>query len=215
LNAIWHRILDGLAGMSRYLLAYGPFGLCAIALLDSAFVPLPAGPDAVMMVLSVGRPLWWVLLCALAATIGSVAGCMILYYVSRRAGRSALSRFSDAKQKRVKRLIDRYDVFSVLVASLLPPPFPFKLFVVSAGVFRFGALRFLVAITLGRAARFFLEGYVVAQYGEQVRVTLISYSWWIGLFGIGLALFAAVIISARSMRRRREANVVEARSALD
>ena len=54
----------------------------------------------------------------------------------------ALSKFSEAKQKRVKDLIERYDMLSVLVATLLPPPFPFKLFVITAGVFRFSLLRF-------------------------------------------------------------------------
>jgi membrane protein DedA with SNARE-associated domain len=59
-----------------------------------------------------------------AATVGSTLGCVVLYRISQRAGKRALARFSESKQKRVKDLIDRYDVMSVLVASLLPPPFP-------------------------------------------------------------------------------------------
>jgi hypothetical protein len=51
-------------------------------------------------------------------------GCVIFYYISRRAGASALRRFSPGKQARVKELIDRYDVLTVLVASVLPPPVP-------------------------------------------------------------------------------------------
>src|SRR5438132_14113654 len=115
-------------------------------------IPMPGGVDAVLLLLSASRPSW-VLVYVAAATIGSTAGCVVLYYISRRAGHRALARFSEAKQKRVKNLIDRYDVLSVLVASLLPPPFPFKLFVVSAGVFRLPPLRFSITIAADRDFR--------------------------------------------------------------
>ena len=46
---------------------------------------------------------------ALLATAGSAVGCVMLYYVSRRAGSRALKKFSPSKQARVKELIDRYD----------------------------------------------------------------------------------------------------------
>src|SRR6266851_1368675 len=110
-----------------------------------------------MLLLSTTHPRW-MLLYAFMATAGSAIGCWILYYISRRAGARALAKFSPAKQKRVKDLIDRYDVLSVLVASLMPPPFPFKVFVISAGVFRFNLIRFTIAIFAGRLFRFLLEG---------------------------------------------------------
>ena len=125
--------------------------------LISTFVPLPSSADALMLLLSTTNPSW-MLLYAFMATSGSALGCWILYLISRRAGARALNRFSDAKQQRVKNWIERYDVFAVLVATLLPPPFPFKLFVVTAGVFRFSLLRFMLAIIVGRAFRFLLEG---------------------------------------------------------
>ena len=155
---LWEQITSVLAQIKDFLIAYGPFGLFGIALLDSALIPLPAGPDVVMILLSKGRPVWMPIYAA-AATLGSVIGCIILYYISRSAGRLALNRFSENKQARVKALIDRYDVFSVLIASVLPPPFPFKLFVVTGGVFRLSVVRFAIAIAFGRAFRFLLEGY--------------------------------------------------------
>src|SRR6187200_2635857 len=86
---------------------------------------------------------------AFMATAGSAIGCWILYLVSRRAGARALRKFSEAKQKRVKGWIERYDMAAVLVTTLLPPPFPFKLFVITAGVFRFSLVRFMLAIIAG------------------------------------------------------------------
>ncbi len=155
-----------LTRLSDYFVALGPFGLFAVALLDSAFVPLPSSVDALMILLTIAHPRLMILY-ALLATAGSAIGCVILYYVSRRAGSRALQRFSPAKQARVKDWIDRYDVLSVLVASLMPPPFPFKLFVITAGVFRFSLTRFTLAIIAGRAFRFLLEGYLAIRYGTR------------------------------------------------
>lgn len=189
------RLVDG-------LIAYGPLGLFGLAFLDSAFIPLPLGPDAAMMVLTAHRPELMPLY-ALAATAGSVAGCLVLYYISRRAGRRALARFSPAKQERVKALIDRYDVMALFVVSILPPPFPLKLFVISSGVFRMSALRFALAIAVGRAARFFLEGFLVRSYGEQIQDLIMRYFQRIGLVGIVLVLLVAAFFIARMLWRRR------------
>ena len=87
-------------------------------------------------------------------------------------------------------LIERYDALAVLVATLLPPPFPFKLFVVTAGVFRFSLLRFMLAIIAGRAFRFALEGYFAVRYGAQAKEILAKYYPW-----IGLGLVALIVLS--------------------
>jgi membrane protein YqaA with SNARE-associated domain len=200
LKWLLRKITNGLTSVSQYLVTFGPFGLFAVALLDSALVPLPGGADAVMILLSTARPAWWPLYAG-AATLGSVIGCVILYYISRRAGRRALARFSERKQRRVKELIDRYDVLAVLVASLLPPPFPFKLFVITTGVFRLNVWRFAAAIAVGRAFRFLLEGYLAARYGEHAKDLLARYY---PAIGIGLAVLIALIFLARNLRRTRQ-----------
>jgi membrane protein YqaA with SNARE-associated domain len=177
-----------LTRLSEYLITFGAFGLFAVALLDSTFVPLPSSADALMILLSTTYPSW-MLLYAFMATAGSAIGCWILYLISRRAGARALNKFSETKQRRVKNWIERYDAMAVLVATLLPPPFPFKLFVITAGVFRFSLLRFMIAIVAGRAFRFLLEGYFAVRYGAQAKEILAKYYPW-----IGLALVAAIVL---------------------
>lgn len=181
-----------LTRLSEYLIAYGAFGLFALALLDSTFVPLPSSADALMLVLSTRNPSW-MLLYAFMATSGSALGCWILYLISRRAGARALNRFSEVKQQRVKNWIEKYDAFAVLVATLLPPPFPFKLFVVSAGVFRFSLLRFMLAIIVGRAFRFLLEGFFAVRYGAQAKEILAKYYPLIGL-GLAVVIILFVVV---------------------
>ena len=200
-----HKLSVWLARLSDYFIALGPFGLFAVALLDSAFVPLPSSADALMLLLSGAHPRLMPFY-ALLATAGSAIGCVILYYVSRRAGRRALNKFSEAKQKRVKELIDRYDVLAVLVASLLPPPFPFKLFVITAGVFRFSVLRFTLAIIAGRGFRFLLEGFFAVRYGAQAKQILARYYPWIGLVVVaGLIAFFVM----RNQLKKKDEEVIE------
>jgi membrane protein YqaA with SNARE-associated domain len=198
-------ITKALGRLSEYLITYGAFGLFVVALLDSTFVPLPSSADALMLVLSTAHPSW-MLLYAFMATAGSALGCFILYSISRRAGSRALNRFSERKQQRVKYLIERYDMIAVLVATLLPPPFPFKLFVVTAGVFRFSLLRFMIAIVAGRAFRFLLEGYFAVRYGAEAKEILAKYYPWIGI-GLVVAMVAFVII--RRIMKRGQADATE------
>ena len=196
-----HKITTLLTRLTAFLVAFGPFGLFALSLLDSTFVPLPSSADALMILLTTAHP-QFMLLYAFLATLGSVIGCVILYYISRHAGSRALSKFSPSKQKQVKELIDRYDVLSVLVACVLPPPFPLKLFVITTGVLRLSVVRFAIAIAVGRAFRFLLEGYVAARYGDAAKVILTRYYPWIGL---GLAVVLTVFFVGRSVLRRRSA----------
>jgi len=197
LKSVLHPI-KWLTRLSEYLISYGAFGLFAVALLDSTFVPLPSSADALMLLLSTTNPSW-MLLYAFMATAGSAIGCWILYLISRRAGARALNKFSEAKQQRVKNWIERYDALAVLVATLLPPPFPFKLFVITAGVFRFSLLRFMLAIIAGRAFRFLLEGYFAVRYGAQAKEILAKYYPWIGL-GLVVAILIFVLVKQRLRR---------------
>ncbi len=193
------KITNGLTSVKDFLVPFGAAGLFAIALLDSALIPLPGGPDAVMLLLSTQNPARMPFY-AIGATVGSVVGCLILYYISRRAGRRALEKFTPEKQARVKELVDRYDVLSVLVASVLPPPFPFKLFVITAGVFRLSVVRFAVAVAVGRAFRFFLEGYLAVRYGEQAKELLArNYP----IVGIGVAVLIVLVFVVRGLLGRK------------
>lgn len=197
--------MAALAKFTVYLTTFGAIGLFVIAFLDSVMVPLPGGVDAVLLLLSASRPALMPLYVT-AAVVGSTLGCLVLYYISQRAGHRALARFSESKQKRVKDLIDRYDVLSVLVASLLPPPFPFKLFVISAGVFRLQVVRLTIAIAAGRTFRYLLEGYLAARYGEHAKEILAHYYPSIG---IGLAVLIVLVFVGKNLLHRARATEPE------
>ena len=69
------------------------------------------------------------------ATLGSLAGCLVLYYIGRKGGEALVrKRFTGDKVERAMARLQRYGVMAVLIPSLLPPPAPFKIFVLLAGV---------------------------------------------------------------------------------
>ena len=197
------RISGKLASLGLFLAKWGPWGLLLICVLDSTFVPLPSSADLLLILLSTQNPHWMPFYVFLAV-LGSTIGCVILYYVSRRAGHRALNRFSPEKQRRVRELIDRYDVLSVLVACLLPPPFPLKLFVVTTGVMRLNVVRFAAAIAAGRAVRYLLLGILAARYGREAGAILAKYYPWIGL---GLVALIVMLVVARALTKKRPESV--------
>lgn len=190
-----------LEGLLEWLKAYGSLGLFGISLIDSAGIPLPGGPDAVMILLSANTPAMMPLY-ALAATAGSAIGCTLLYLIARRGGVAALNRLKPEKRARIENLLGRYDLIAVMVPAVLPPPFPFKPFVLCAGVFRLKTWRFITAIFIGRAVRFLIEGWLAIRFGEDAGRIIRQHGWkvLIGVAVIAVVLFAVSFLRARSRR---------------
>lgn len=198
-------IKSALQSLLEWLMAFGSLGLFGISLVDSAGIPLPGGPDAVMIWLSASTPALMPLY-ALAATAGSAIGCTLLYLIARRAGVVALNRLKPEKRARIENLLGRYDLIAVMVPAVLPPPFPFKPFVLCAGVFRLKTWRFITAIFIGRAVRFLIEGWLAIRFGDDAGRIIKQHGWKVL---IAVAVVAAGAFSLRFLwaRTRRSKEV--------
>jgi membrane protein YqaA with SNARE-associated domain len=191
-----HRFMDWVRGFS---LALGGPGLFVIAFLDSSFLSFPEVVD-LMLVLMVTRHPERMLYYSTLATAGSIAGCFALYLVARKGGEAFLrKRLSERHVDRAIRVFQKYGLFAVAVPSILPPPVPFKIFVLAAGVSRVRPADFLVAIAIGRGIRYFGEGLLAVWYGEAALDFLRQHGTavWISLF------VAIVVIGAVWMLWRR------------
>lgn len=146
-------------------LGLGAPGLFIAALLDSSFISLPEVVD-ILLVWMTTQHKSRMLLYATSATIGSVIGCLMLYWVGRKGEPFIQRRFSAEKVERTLGVFRRYGVMAVLIPSLLPPPMPFKIFMLLAGVAGISPVRFALAIGLGRGIRYFGEGALAVWYGE-------------------------------------------------
>jgi membrane protein YqaA with SNARE-associated domain len=148
-------------------LALGAPGLFIIAFLDSSFLSLPEIND-LLLVWMVTQHKERMFLYAAAATLGSLAGCLTLYYLGRKGGEDFVRRrLKGTTVDRAIATVQRYGVLAVLIASLLPPPAPFKAFVLLSGVAGISAARFGSAILIGRGIRYFGEGALAVRYGDQ------------------------------------------------
>jgi membrane protein YqaA with SNARE-associated domain len=189
-----------MASLKEFLLTLGIPGVVLIAALDSAGIPLPGGPDALVMLISWQRPVLTPFV-ALAAALGSVLGCYFLYLVGRKSGDVALRSFGEERKERVKERIRRNDWLAVFVAVIGPPPFPTKVFILAAGVVHMSWKRFVVTVFVGRFLRFLGEGYLGAKFGDRAAEILASHYPTIG---ITLLVGAALVLVVKRFMPRRE-----------
>jgi membrane protein YqaA with SNARE-associated domain len=148
-------------------LSMGGQGLFIIAFLDSSFLSFPEVNDILIILLTTQHPERMPYY-ALMTTLGSIAGCLALYTVARRGGEAFLRKrfkghYVDAAMERFR----RYGLLAILIPSILPPPTPFKIFVLAAGVAKVRPFDFILAIAIGRGIRYFGEGLLAVYYGEQ------------------------------------------------
>jgi len=169
----------------------GP-GLFLVAFLDSSFLSLPQINDLLVIWAVMQRPALLVYYAGMA-TAGSIAGCVVLYGIAARGGEAFLkSRFASERVEARRRLMQRHGVLAVLVPSLLPPPAPFKLFVLLAGAARVPLPKFILAVGIGRGIRYFGEGWLAVVYGEAAIAFLEANTVAVSLGLTALVLVAAV-----------------------
>jgi membrane protein YqaA with SNARE-associated domain len=157
-----------IAWLQAFALGIGGPGLLLVAFLDSSFLTLPQIPDVLLVWLVVEHPHRLVYYAAMT-TIGSVAGCFVIYYLAFKGGEAFLrGRVHERHVDRGIALFDRYGIWALIVPSMLPPPAPFKIFVLLAGVAGMSRLRFLGAVAFGRTIRYFGEALLALWYGRTV-----------------------------------------------
>lgn len=149
-----------------FALALGAPGLFLVAFLDASFLSLPEIADLLLIWMVMQHP-YRMPLYALMATLGSIAGCYVIYFIARKGGEAFVRRrFHERHVDRSLELFQRYGVWVLIIPALLPPPAPFKIFVLMAGVAGMSSGRFIVAIAIGRGARYFVEALLALWYGR-------------------------------------------------
>jgi len=185
-----HRLITWIQG---FALAWGGAGLFLIGYLDSSFLSFPEVND-LLIIWMVTRHKERLLYYTLAATIGSVLGCLSIYYIARKGGEAFLrKRFKEHHVDGGLKLFQKYGLLVVIVPALLPPPAPFKIFVLLAGVAAIPVWQFTAAVFIARFIRYGGEGLLAVFYGDAAATFLKEHAKAAGLWisaaalGIGLA----------------------------
>jgi len=185
-------------------LALGGPGLFLVAFLDSSFLPLPGITD-VLLVITVTRNPSAMLFYVAMTVAGSVVGCLALHYLGRKGGEALVRRkFTGEKIERAMATLQRNGVIAVLVPCLLPPPSPFKIFILLAGVVGISATRLAIAIAIGRGVRYLALGFLAVNYGERAMTYMSENGTTVSLAAVGgLALGCGAYLLWRKARAGR------------
>ncbi|HLK32448.1 MAG TPA: VTT domain-containing protein [Terriglobales bacterium] len=159
--------------MSRYshfiwglLQPLGSWGVFAIAAIDGSLLGMPLDPMVAGYVYQNHHKF---LLYVVMASAGSAVGSIVLYVIGYKGGEVLLQkRMSAQKFERMRRSFDRHEFWALMFPAMLPPPFPFKLFVLAAAAFEMDFLHFESAIFAGRFVRFLLLALLTIKFGPQV-----------------------------------------------
>jgi membrane protein YqaA with SNARE-associated domain len=178
--------------IEAFAVASGGIGLFALTFLDSSFLSFPMVSD--LLVISMvtqhkERLLYYVL----APALGSTAGCLVLYLIARAGGETFLrKRFKEHHVENGLQTIRKHGVLAVVVPALLPPPAPFKIFILMAGVAEIPIAQFSSAVFGARFVRFFAEAVLAFFYGEAAGSWVKTHAMAAGLIVSGFALAAGL-----------------------
>jgi membrane protein YqaA with SNARE-associated domain len=187
----------------------GAPGLFIVAFLDSSFLSFPEINDILVVTSSSAHPgRAWVY--ALMATLGSLAGCLVLWELGRRGGEAVLvRRFGLPRVERVRAAFRRWDVLAIAIPAVLPPPMPFKIFVLSAGVFGFPLKRMAVTLVVARGLRYAVWALMGALYGDEAlewlerfdRFFAANWAYFV-VTAATIVLAVLIVMRAKAMRAR-------------
>lgn len=190
-----------------------PGGLLLMGVLDSSVVFfLPLGIDFVVIILAARKPeLFW--LYALLATIGSIIGASITFWIGRKIGEAGLSRMlKPSTLKRVEqRVRSKRAAVTVAALGIIPPPFPFTAFLLTSGACRINPWRFLTSLAAVRLARFAIEAGLAAYYGRGILRWMQSGTFTAAVITLSVLAAIGTVISAVSVYRSAKSGSAGAR----
>ncbi len=194
----------GLSAWKEKIVAFagglGAPGLFLISFLDSSVLTFPVINDLLLVELSIQHPARMPLY-ALLAMLGSVLGCVLLFFLAEKGGEALFHKHAGDRAHAIHNWVVKNGFGGMLVAALLPPPTPFKVFVVAAGVFEVPLLSFASAVALARAVRYFGIGYLAIRFGREAMPYLAHHKLNVTIFLILLAGVSYVL--SRVILRRR------------
>ena len=144
----------------------GVWGVFVIAFADSALLGMPVDAIVATYVFQDRKRL---LFYVAMASLGSALGSIPLYLIGYLGGEKVLrKRISEARFLEIHRSFEKHEFWALMFPGMLPPPMPFKIFVLAAAVFEMRFRDFLFAIFAGRFVRFLLLSLLTLWFGPQI-----------------------------------------------
>jgi membrane protein YqaA with SNARE-associated domain len=166
LKTIGHILARYTAWIFHLLGPLGIWGPFVVAFADSALLGMPV--DAVVAGY-VYKDRSHFLLYVILASLGSAVGSIPLYILGYLGGEKVLrKRISEERFQEIHASFERHEFWALMFPGMLPPPMPFKIFVLGAAVFEMRFRDFLAAIFAGRFVRFMTLSLLTLWFGPQI-----------------------------------------------
>ena len=166
MKTIGHFLARYTAWIWALLKPLGIWGVFAIAGIDSALFGMPVDAIVAAYVFQDRRRF---LLYVVMASLGSALGSIPLYFVGYFGGEKVLrKRITEERFQKIHQSFERHEFWALMFPGMLPPPMPFKLFVLAASVFEMQLTHFLFAIFAGRFVRFMVLALLTLRFGPQI-----------------------------------------------
>ena len=208
MDAIKHILSRYTAFLWALLMPLGAWGVFAIAAMDGGFVGLPMDPIVASYVYT-DRARF--LLYVFMAAAGSSLGSLVIYAIGYEGGEELLrKRIAPERFAKIHAAFDKHPFWALMFPAMLPPPTPFKLFVLAAAVSEMSFVRFLLAVFSGRVVRFLALAVLTLKFGpDVVRLTgdlfRRHYYWLLVAVLVGLMVWLVI--------RRKKRKTVESMEA--
>ena len=178
--------------LQHFVAVMGGGGIFLVAFLDSSVLSFPFVTDVLVMRLCMERP-GRMLYYAAMATLGSLVGCVWIYWLAKKGGEIYFHRHGGRAALKAKQWVDNHAFLSLFIPAILPPPMQFKVFVLAQGVFQVPLRTFALALLLGRGFRYIAEGIFAVRYGQQALEFLVGHAvaFTAVVAGVLLVLYAA------------------------
>jgi membrane protein YqaA with SNARE-associated domain len=201
LHALKNILTKYTAWIFRMLAPLGPWGVFAIAAVDGSLLGMPV--DAVVagyVYYHRTSFLFYVLM----ASGGSALGSLVVYAIGYFGGEALLrKRIPEERFNRIHASFERHEFWALMFPAMLPPPTPFKLFVLAAAAAEMRLSHFLAAIFAGRCVRFFVLAVLTIKFGPQfvefAGGILHQHARWVWI-GLGVAAVIALLVWMRKHR---------------
>jgi membrane protein YqaA with SNARE-associated domain len=184
----------------------GAWGVLAAAALDGGFIGLPV--DAVVAGYVYQDRARFLLYVLMAAT-GSALGSIVIYVIGYTGGEEFLrKRMSAERFEKLHSAFNHHPFWALMFPAMLPPPTPFKLFVLAAAISEMSFVRFLLAVFCGRTIRFLILGLLTIKFGpDVVRLTgeLFGHHYYWILAAAVMGLIVWWTLHRKKQRRSRKA----------
>jgi uncharacterized membrane protein YdjX (TVP38/TMEM64 family) len=150
----------------------GVWGVGALALIDSALIPIPVSMDGVVIGY-VAADHSKFLVYSLVAAVASALGSLVPFYVGRAGGELfLLKRINRERYERIRDRFEKQEFFAIMIPAMLPPPTPLKLFEFAAGVFEMKPVPYVLAIFCGKLVQFLVCSLLTIWFGPKLLSSL-------------------------------------------